>query len=126
MQTQLQQRQDVFEEQIIKRVREIQKYSKGLNILIRKNVMADISKLKENINEAPTGKGPQKAESSNDDILNIISNLKEQLANQGQEVLAMAEKVEDNDELVENMQINMDSEIKTKYKMLDERLLKLQ
>ena len=88
--------------------------------------MADISKLKENINEAPTGKGPQKAESSNDDILNIISNLKEQLANQGQEVLAMAEKVEDNDELVENMQINMDSEIKTKYKMLDERLLKLQ
>ena len=88
--------------------------------------MTDISKLKENINEAPVGKGPQKTESNNDGMLNIISNFKEQLANHGQEMLAMAEKVEDHDELVENMQINMDSEIKTKYKMLDERLLKLQ
>ena len=108
MQIQLQQRQDVFEDQIIKRVREIQKYSKGLNILIRKNVMADISKLKENISEAPAGRGPQKAESNSDDILNIIGNFKEQLVNQGQEVLAMAEKVEDHGELVENMQLNMD------------------
>jgi|TARA_B110000285_G_C15108485_1_gene609514 biotin operon repressor len=42
-QSQLTQRLDIFEEEIIKRVREIQKYSKGLNSLIRKNVMADLA-----------------------------------------------------------------------------------
>ena len=88
--------------------------------------MADISKLKENINEVPAAKGPQQAEGNNGDILNIISNIKEQLANHGQEVLAIAEKVEDHDELVDNMQMNMDLEIKTKHKTLDERMLKLE
>jgi hypothetical protein len=39
IQVQLSRRVDIFEEEIIKRVREIQKYSKGLNQIIRKNVI---------------------------------------------------------------------------------------
>lgn len=47
---QITQRIDIFEEEIIKRVREIQKYSKALNTLVRKNVMVDLSNLEEKVN----------------------------------------------------------------------------
>lgn len=47
---QVTQRIDIFEEEIIKRVREIQKYSKALNTLVKKNVMEDIKKLEERMN----------------------------------------------------------------------------
>lgn len=46
-QMQISQRIDIFEEEIIKRVREIQKYSKALNTLVRKNVMPDVKRLEE-------------------------------------------------------------------------------
>ena len=46
-QMQLNQRIDIFEEEIIKRVREIQKYSKGLNSVLRKNVMPELVALQE-------------------------------------------------------------------------------
>ena len=48
---QLSQRLDIFEEEIIKRVREIQKYSKGLNSLIRKNVMPEAEDQKSKISD---------------------------------------------------------------------------
>jgi len=53
--------------------------------------MADVEKLKEE-QEKPS-KAVEGAKPANDDMLNIISNLKEQLANQSMEVLALAEKV---------------------------------
>ena len=130
VQTQIQQRQDIFEDQIIKRVREIQKYSKGLNILIRKNVMTDIQKLKETTIDADTPDAAAESVSAmktnNDDILNIISNFKEQLANQSQEMYALADKVDNQDQMVENMQINIDTDISTKYGLHEEKLQQMQ
>ena len=53
MQAQAAQRIDIFEEQIIKRVREIQKYSKGLNQVIKKNVLTEIENMKEQVGKTP-------------------------------------------------------------------------
>ena len=46
---QFSQRINIFEDEIIKRVREIQKYSKGLNTLVRKSVMPDLEKVQEQV-----------------------------------------------------------------------------
>jgi len=53
--------------------------------------MADVEKLKEQ-QEKPT-EAAESTKPASDDMLNIISNLKEQLANQSMEVMALAEKV---------------------------------
>jgi len=52
----LNQRIDIFEEEIIKRVREIQKYSKGLNTLIRKTIMPDIDRINGKMSQGLGGK----------------------------------------------------------------------
>lgn len=82
--------------------------------------MADVEKLKED-QEKPT-EAEEGAKPVSDDMLNIISNLKEQLANQSMEVLALADKVQDHDQLFDNMQINIDTDIGTKYGLLEARL----
>ena len=46
---QISQRIDIFEEEIIKRVREIQKYSKGLNQQITKKIGPEVDKNKESL-----------------------------------------------------------------------------
>lgn len=51
---QITQRIDIFEEEIIKRVREIQKYSKALNTVVRKTVMVDIKNLEEKMSKGVT------------------------------------------------------------------------
>jgi hypothetical protein len=60
-QNQLNQRLDIFEEEIIKRVREIQKYSKGLNSLVRKSVMPDLQAVQAKVAAAPQDGGDKVA-----------------------------------------------------------------
>lgn len=86
--------------------------------------MADVEKLKEQ-QEKPT-EAAESTKPASDDMLNIISNLKEQLANQSMEVMALAEKVQDHDQLFDNMQINIDTDINDKYGLLDARLEQFQ
>jgi len=58
-QGQISQRMDIFEEEIIKRVRDIQKFSKGINQVIRKSVIPDIQALKKgNIQNPSQQEGP--------------------------------------------------------------------
>lgn len=95
---QISQRIDIFEEEIIKRVREIQKYSKALNTLVRKNVMVDLEKLEQRVGSLAQEQGAkleQKEAKQDKQDLNLeAEELKQMLEGQNEEIEQFKQNVE--------------------------------
>lgn len=96
-------------------MREIQKYSKGLNSLLRKNVMPDLALTVDKVAKIELGELPKQKPKIDTNVINQDEEMRQLEDKMNEMQIQMSQQ----ETTIQNMQINIETDINTRCNMLE-------